>query len=129
MFYKKAALKNFAISIGNTCVGDLKACNLLKKRPQHRCFSVNIAKFLRLPFLKKICERLHFYCFNGSLLHRSKVSRFRLYDNARLQGPSHRSSFFVFKSASLILNRILTCCKTNTFDESSNCFICYFWLF
>ena len=34
------------------------ACNFIKKRLQHRCFSVNIAKFLRPPILKKICKRL-----------------------------------------------------------------------
>ena len=28
-------------------VGSLESCNLLKKRLQHRCFLVNIAKFLR----------------------------------------------------------------------------------
>ena len=31
--------------------------NFIKKRLQHRCFSVSIAKFLRTPILKKICER------------------------------------------------------------------------
>ena len=30
----------------------------LFKRLQHRCFPVNIAKFLRTPILKNICERL-----------------------------------------------------------------------
>ena len=29
-----------------------------KKRLQHRCFSINIAKFLRTPTLKNICEQL-----------------------------------------------------------------------
>ena len=35
-----------------------KACNFIKKRLQHRCFLVNIGKFLRTPILKNICERL-----------------------------------------------------------------------
>ena len=37
----------------NTCVGvpfkkiaGLQACEFIKERPQHRCFSVNIGKFL-----------------------------------------------------------------------------------
>ena len=30
----------------------LKTCSLIKKRPQHRCFPVNIAKCLRIAFLK-----------------------------------------------------------------------------
>ena len=34
------------------------SCNLNKKRPQHRCFLVNIAKFLRAIIWRNICERL-----------------------------------------------------------------------
>ena len=36
----------------------LKACNFVNNKLQHRCFLVNIAKFLRTPILKNICERL-----------------------------------------------------------------------
>ena len=32
----------------------LQACNFIKKRLQHRCFPVNIAKFLRTPILMNI---------------------------------------------------------------------------
>ena len=32
--------------------------NFNKKRLQHKCFPVNIAKFLRTPILKNICQRL-----------------------------------------------------------------------
>ena len=32
--------------------------NFLKKRLRHRCFPVNIAKFLRTLILMKICEQL-----------------------------------------------------------------------
>ena len=103
-------------------IAGLKACNFIKKRRQHRCFPVNIAKFLRLHISKNICEPLLFDCFNGSLLHGPKSSRFRLYDGVRLQGLIHRCSFlFFFKSASLILNGVPTCIrisKTNTFDKS-----------
>ena len=42
MFYKKG----------------FKACNLIKKRLQHSCFPVKIAKFLRTPNLRNICKRL-----------------------------------------------------------------------
>ena len=38
--------------------GGLQVCNFIKKRLQHRCFPVIIAKFLRIPILKNICERL-----------------------------------------------------------------------
>ena len=33
----------------------LQACNFIKKRPQPRCFPLNIAKFLRAAILKNIC--------------------------------------------------------------------------
>ena len=64
-----------------------------KKRSQYRCCPVSMAKFLRLPILKNICEMLLFYFFNGSLLHWPDGSRLRLYDGVRLQHPNHRPSF------------------------------------
>ena len=36
----------------------LQSCNFIKKRLQHRCSPVDIAKFLRTPVLKNIRERL-----------------------------------------------------------------------
>ena len=36
----------------------LQTSNFIKKRLQHRCFSVNIVKFSRIPILKDIYERL-----------------------------------------------------------------------
>ena len=89
--------------------------NVIKKRPQHSCFLVNIADFLILAISKNICKRLFFNFFNGSLLHGPKVLRSRLYDGVRLQGPSHRSR-------SLVLKQVPTCIqdtKTNTFDKSN----------
>ena len=101
VFFQRTIPKNFAISTGNTCVGVcfLKICRpldlqLFKKRLHHRCFPVNIAKFLVLPILKNICKQLLFNIFNDSLLRGPKGLRSRLYDDVRLQGPSHRSSFF-----------------------------------
>ena len=91
-----------------------------KNRPQHRYFPVNIAKYLRLPILRKNCERLLFDNFNGSLLHGPKGSESRLYDNTgfrfRISGP-----VFCFSVGILVLNRVPTCVrkpKSNTFDES-----------
>ena len=52
VFHEKVVLKNFAIFIG------LRACNFIKRRLQHRCFLVNIAKFLRTSILKNIYKRL-----------------------------------------------------------------------
>ena len=41
--WKKLFLENFAIFIGK-----LQACNFIKKRLQHRCYPLNITKFLTL---------------------------------------------------------------------------------
>ena len=62
---KEVLLKILQYLQENTCVGvflkqvtGLQVYNFIKKRLQHRCFPVNIAKFLRTPILKNICERL-----------------------------------------------------------------------
>ena len=74
MFYiKRTVLKNFATFTGKHLCWNLKAlrpATLLKKRLQHRCFPVNIAKFLRTPTLKNICKRL-------LLSIRLKLSKFK----------------------------------------------------
>ena len=64
-FYKKGVLKNFAIFTGKHLCWGLFLIKLqtwpafsLKRRLQRRCFPVSIAKFLRTPVLKNICERL-----------------------------------------------------------------------
>ena len=36
----------------------IKAYNFIEKKLWHRCFPMNIRKFLRTPILQKICERL-----------------------------------------------------------------------
>ena len=58
---KRAVLKNFAINTGKHLfvkVIGLQACNFVKKRVPHGCFSVNVVKFLRTPTLKNTCEQL-----------------------------------------------------------------------
>ena len=63
---KKSILKNLAMLTGkHVCWSlfliksqTLRPATLLKKRLQDRCFPLNIAKVLRTPVLKKICERL-----------------------------------------------------------------------
>ena len=64
---KKDVLKNFAIFTGkHLCliespfnkVARLKTSQFIKKRLQHLCLIVNIAKSLRTTILKNICERL-----------------------------------------------------------------------
>ena len=65
---KKVALKSFTLFLGKQCVGvsfykgaGLKYYNFIKKVLQHRCFPVNVAKFLRSPILKNICGYLLHY--------------------------------------------------------------------
>ena len=67
---EKVVLKKFAIFTGkhlfeslSNKVPGLQACNFIKKRLQHRCFPVNIAKRLRTSILKNICERLFLVCY------------------------------------------------------------------
>ena len=42
-------------------VAGLKACNFIKKRLQHKCLAVNIAKFLRTYFFVKHLQWLFLY--------------------------------------------------------------------
>ena len=61
-FLKKHALKNFAIFTQKHLCWSFFLTKLLfnfiKRRHQHRCFPVNIAKFLRAPILHNVCEWL-----------------------------------------------------------------------
>ena len=68
VFYEKVVLKKFAKVTGkhmyqsvyfNKVAGS--ACNLIKKRFWQRCFPVNFAKFLRIPFLQNTSARLLLY--------------------------------------------------------------------
>ena len=57
VFIKEAVLKNFAVLTGKQLCWSIfviklqavRSANFFKKRPQHRCFPVNIARFLRTP--------------------------------------------------------------------------------
>ena len=57
---KKIVLKNFAIfTRKHLCWSPfLIQRDFITKKLQHRCFHVSIAKFLRTPILKNICEWL-----------------------------------------------------------------------
>ena len=64
VFYKKAALKNFAISKGKHLCWSLFlitlqawGLGLYQNRLQHRCFSVNTV-LQEAPILKNICDQL-----------------------------------------------------------------------
>ena len=101
MFFKISVLKNFSMLAKNTCVrvsfnkaGSLKVCNLLKKRFQHRCFPVNIPKFLRTAFLWNTFCSLYFYVmieFFGRLwVQNWRVSYFLYYCFVFLHNSSVR---------------------------------------
>ena len=62
---KKAFVKTSQYPQGNTGVGvffnkvaDLQTCNFIKKTLLHRCFPVNIVKFVRASVLNNICVQL-----------------------------------------------------------------------
>ena len=72
---KKGVLKNFASFTGKHLywslfyeVTGLQPANFLKKRLQHKCFSVEFAKLLRTPILMNICKRLLLEVFYKAVL-------------------------------------------------------------
>ena len=112
-------------------VAGLKACNFIKKRPEHRCFPVNTAKFLVLLNSKSNCQRLLFDFFYGSLLHRPKGSRCRLYDGVSLQGPTHGSRFLFLSwyEPSLSTRPAFENLKRIPLINQLSFYIGYFWSF
>ena len=65
MFFKIDFLNNFVIFTGKYLCWSLFLIKLTPKTPkrlQHKCFFVNIAKFLRTPFLRNTSGSC-FYCF------------------------------------------------------------------
>ena len=55
--HQKYSVKKLFLKISQYTV-KFQLCNVIKKRIQHRCFPVNIAKFLRTPIFKNICKTL-----------------------------------------------------------------------
>ena len=72
---QKSVFKNFVILTGNRLrwslilnkVADLQACNFIKKRLQHRCFTVSIVRFSKTPILKIEQRRIHAFEFWNSV--------------------------------------------------------------
>ena len=62
---KNVFLKNLAIF-----AGILQACNFIKNGLQHRCFPLNVAKFLRTPFSKNICLVSSCFCIDSFIKFR-----------------------------------------------------------
>ena len=88
MFHKKNAVrKNFAFFTRTTCetstqvlgrgwnkVAGRKTSKFIKKRIQHRCFPVNIAKFLLTPVFKDICVWLVLKIIKKDFLEKPPVT-------------------------------------------------------
>ena len=54
---QKCIPKNFEFYRKASVLESIKfACNFIKRRLQHRCFTVKFVKFLRAPFLHNSCE-------------------------------------------------------------------------
>ena len=66
-------------------VAALKACNFIKKRPQHRCFLVNIAKLIRTAFCMKDIRWLLLF-LKDILFQQSKEKTTVLYRSSRPEG-------------------------------------------
>ena len=71
----------FRVSLFNKVAG-LKACNLIKKRLQHRRFLINIAKFLRTPLWKTSMNG----CFWRSILLINPITHVVNYSARGLRG-------------------------------------------
>ena len=72
-------LINFSNFTGNTCAkplfnkaARLKACSFVKKRLQHRYFSVNFGKYLRTPFLQNTSSGC--FCTSKQLYNKSTIT-------------------------------------------------------
>ena len=91
VFCKKVFLKISQILQESNCVNPifnevegLEACNFTKKRLQHRCCPVNIAKFLRTLILKNICKRLLLCQQNIVVYDNKREHRFLFIDTDKL---------------------------------------------
>ena len=91
VFFKIGPLKIFANFPGKhlSC-----SCNFIKKRLQHRYFSVNFVKFLRTPFLKNTSGD---FCTLGTTVFESKVVR---------NGKKHKHNMILITILDLHLKQI-----------------------
>ena len=78
-FAKQVFLKTSQYSEESTCDGvsfnkvtDLKACSFIKKKLQHRCFPVNIVKFLKTAFLHviQVIFELRFFLLRSTCIQK-----------------------------------------------------------
>ena len=74
--HQRCPVKNVVVleSLFNKVAG-LQACSFIKKRLQQRCFPVKLAKFLRTPILKNICERPLLFLFSSKIVREFVVHK------------------------------------------------------
>ena len=84
--------------------------NIIKKRLQHRCFTVNIAKFLGTSILKNICKRL--------LLHLTDFSEQLVFREAVFQNSLSNTFISNFYSTFVSLNTLISPNSFNTYRDS-----------
>ena len=65
--HRKSSIKKLFFPI--KVFKSLHDCNIIKNRLQHRCFPVNIAKFLRAPILTDIYKQLLLFFKKQNYLH------------------------------------------------------------
>ena len=66
----------------------LRACNFIQKRPQHKRFPANIAKFSGTPILENIFERLFLYKQPATGIHNASI---RIENSCQIREESTRN--------------------------------------
>ena len=107
---KEDVLKTFAIFTGKNLCWGLFSATFFKNK-LHKGVSCGYCKVFMTTYFVKHLRTVASWLFQCSLLQRPKDARFILYDTFRVQDPNHTSSFLVFKSESLFLNRVPSCVR------------------
>ena len=84
----------------------LRASNFITKKLQHRCFPVKFAKFLRIPILKNIYQRLLLY-FHYNSHHHFPYHHFHYYQKQPFADPLFASAKFCLFSSGIYFSLAL----------------------
>ena len=88
-------------------VVELQVSNVIKKTFQYSCFSVNIAKFLRTPILKNICERLFLnVCLPVQIVGMRKHLNYKHYSRGLFKTLSYISNGAFRKIITIFTNEL-----------------------
>ena len=117
---KNCVLKKFSNFTGkHLCWSLFSACNFVKKKLQYRSFPVKLARILRTPILKNICERLLRHLFRRIPEYSSFGDSIHLFD---LQSLHKIWSLGLFVNTSISLLHLL-----NKFLVKTSLFV--WWIF